>query len=68
MGNVLDFPKKIDQNREAQVIRLQSYIKSNIVLLTDLRSKLIELQRDIKRLQRGQLKLVYDANDSKNTE
>lgn len=64
MGNVFEFPKKSDDKTTAQVTYLQSYLKSNIIKLTEIRAKLVKLQDDIKRLQRGQLKLVPNGHSS----
>lgn len=68
MGKVLYFPK-LDRNEDqAKILRLQSYIRSNIIQLTELRHKLLKLEKGIKGLKRINLRIVENETAKRDGE
>lgn len=64
MAKIFYLPKREKTSEELKVLHLQSYLRSNIIKLTELRGKLVKLQEDVQRLMKPKLQLVQNANDN----
>lgn len=67
MAKILYLPKRVRTDEELKVLHLQSYLRSNILKLADLRCKLVKLQEDVRRLTEPRLQLVQNADSNKPT-
>lgn len=65
MGKVISLPKRIDR-ADAKVLQMQAFVRSNLIDLAEQRKRLVETQKEIRKLKaRLTLRLVPNDHDGK---